>query len=324
MTYLSSLIKTAMHSMLTRRYLLVTLMISLSVLVAIYCIALQVVYSSVEQQIEYRDNLMSETLSRVLTLKIENIISDLKLLSGYGLSTSDDQREFYIEQMQKDVVDVPLYTSIQLFDKHGHVILNAPFTSKRRYIPFPNINYRLSWSKTYFISQLLRLPDGSYTIAVAYPTISSNGSYEGGAIAYINLNVLSQELDDYTIGAQGENLVVDGNGRIIADSSSKEMAASISQTDIGQNLAKYRYGIIRTDLFHNKVVATYRPLDVADFGLIVSEPVVQATAPVAHVAKLLSEGFIIILLLASVLTVVGTTRVVKPILDLTRQADEYR
>lgn len=72
------------------------------------------------------------------------------------------------------------------------------------------------------------------------------------------------------------------------------------------------------------MVVAYRPLPMGQMGLIVGESTQQAATPVLHVRKLLLQGFFAVLLLTLFLTLLGTSRVVKPILGLITQVKEYQ
>ncbi|MEW9033760.1 MAG: PAS domain S-box protein, partial [Planifilum fimeticola] len=150
------------------------------------------------------------------------------------------------------------------------------------------------------------------------------GLYRGGVVAYLNLETLSAYLEEFSIGREGVNIVIDREGNIIGHSNRSDIGKSLIRHPVSQYLRKDRFGLWKGNIADQEMVVAYRPLSMGQMGLIVGESTHQAATPVHHVRKLLLQGFLGVMLLALFLTLVGTSRVVKPVLGLIRQVNEYQ
>ncbi|NGQ94975.1 PAS domain S-box protein [Brevibacillus sp. SYP-B805] len=313
------------QSKITKRYLLLTLVVILFTLTLLYVLTVRVMNASVQEQIEHRDDLIARTLSKRIGFLLEKMVDDMRVASNYLTKTSKEDKAFYLSEMQRLVSRDPLYLFIQAFDQEGRLlerIPNVPFSSPNDIGP---IYTRLSWSKTYYISNMIILPDGRKTIAVAYPSLDGDGRFLGGTIAYLNLNTLSDYLNELRIGQEGINAVIDRDGWVLAHSGYEESTAStIATHPVGEFLRKERYGLWEGELFGQQMIVAYRPLSKGGLGLIVGETQHQSMEPSYHVMSVLLQGFLVVLLIAVGLGLFGTTRIVKPILDLTTQVKEYK
>lgn len=313
-----------LQSTLTKRFLVRTLIIVFLSLSSIYIVTIYVMDSSMQEQIQYRDDLISRTLSKRISFVFTAMENDLRLVSPYVLKDSEQGKTFYSKEMQRMVVHEPLYLFIQAFDEKGNPLTRVPDVKFPKPLNLVDIQYQLSWRKTSYISNMMTLPDGRKTIVIAYPALDENGEYHGGVIGFINLNTLSEYLDDLKIGQKGMNAVTDRDLSIIAHSNENFVSTSLRGNELGEDLQKERYGTWQGYLFHEQMIVAYRPLSVGGLGLIVGEPLMQAMSSARKVTGLLFQGFLFVLLVSMCLSVYGTSRVVKPILELIRQAKEYK
>jgi PAS domain S-box-containing protein len=313
-----------LSSKLTKRYLLITLVVVFFALSSIYWMTIQVMNSSIEEQIEYRDDLIAINIGKRIDSMIKKMINDTRIVSGYILKDSKKDKRFYIAEMERMMAYDPLYLFVQAYDHNGNELLRIPDVPFANTLSFNEIRDRLAWSKTYYISNMITLQDGRKTIAVAYPAIDADGEYQGGIIAYINLNILSDYLNDLQIGDQGINAVINREGFIIGHSNAEFIGVSLTDHVIRNYLYKERYGTWKGEIFGQNMMVSYKPLSLGGLSLIVGEPVQQVMASSRNVKLLLFKGFIIVLFITIALTFMGTSRVVKPILALIRQAKEYK
>ncbi|MBO8162607.1 MAG: PAS domain S-box protein [Brevibacillus sp.] len=309
------------RSRIMKRYLLLTLVVILFTLTSLYYLTIQVLDSSVREQIELRDDLIARTLGKRIGFTITKMLDDMRFASSYVRKVNE--REFYLSEMQGLVARNPLYLSIQAYDKDGSLLVRIPDVTMFDSNEIRRIHDRLSWSKTYYVSDLITLQDGRKTFAVAYSALDENEAFLGAVIAFVNINVLSDYLKELKIGQRGINAVVDREGRLIAVSSRDIEGTSLKNHVLGQYLYKERFGIWEGELFDQRMIVAYRPV-IYGFGLIVGEPITQSLEPAYHVMIVLFQGFLVVLLIAVGLGVYGTARVVKPILELTSQVKEYR
>ncbi|UFJ41735.1 PAS domain S-box protein [Brevibacillus humidisoli] len=315
----------AWQSKITKRYLLLTVVVILIALTMLYMLTVRVMDVSVQEQIEHRDDLIARTLSKRIGFLLEKMIDDMRVASNYIATSSKEDKQFYLSEMQRLVSRDPLYLFIQAFDQDGNVLVQIPDVSFPSPVDMEPIYTRLSWSKTYYTSDMIILPDGRKTIAVAYPSLDRDGRFLGGMIGYLNLNTISDYLRELRIGQEGINAMIDRDGWVLAHSGHPgSIANTIANHPVGQFLRKERYGLWEGELFDQKMIVAYRPLTRGGLGLIVGEPLHQSMEPSYHVMIVLFQGFLVVLLIAIGLSLFGTSRIVKPILDLTTQVKEYK
>ena len=312
------------RSKMTRRYLLITLVALVLALSTIYTITTCLLSSSIRNQIESRDELFTNTLGDHIGFVMQSIVDDMRVESNFLLTSSSQDRSFYNSEMDRVVENNPLYLNVAAFDKQGHQVRSVPISSFSDPAAFAVIQKQLAWSKTSYISEMITCPNGMQTIAVAYPAIDGNGEYQGGVIAYLNLNELSEDLKKSKIGSRGFNALLDRQGTIVANSDARLIGRSLKQHVLGDELYKERYGIWQGQLFNQTMIAGYMPLSIGGFSFIAGEPLDQALAPSQHVTALLFDGFMFVLTLSIGLTILGTSRFVRPIDRLIQQVREYK
>lgn len=312
-----------LQAKITKRYLLITLIVILFTLSSVYLLTIQVLNSSVREQIEQRDDLIARTLSKRIGSIVKKMVDDMRVVSSYVVRTSLEDPLFYVSEMQRMVVQDPLYLYIQVFDKEKKLSVRVPDVPLFNPAEIDQIQNRISWSKTYYISNLINLPDGRKTIAIASPVLHENGEFLGSSIAYINLNTFSEYLRELKIGKEGVNAILDSTGTIIAHSNLDNISVSLKNHPLGSFLYKEKYGLWEGELFGQQMLVAYRPLTAA-LGLIVGEPVQQSLEPSHHVMVVLLQGFLVVLLIAIGLSFYSTGKLVRPVLDLTTQVREYK
>lgn len=316
--------KTIFQSKITKKYLAITLLFTTITLSVIYYITGKVMEESMLEQIEYKNDLMTNTISKKTSFMFDKMVNDIRMISEFALRNSEEDIDLYLNEMDRLVSKNPLYLFIDVFDKDEKVLGTFPNVYHSRALELVNLLDRLKWSKTYYLSNVITLQDGRKTIAIAYPILDKKGSYQGSIVAYVNLNVLSEYYKQEKIGDKGVNFLVDRNGTIIVHTDEDQIGTSMKSHQLVDYLRKYRYGVWKGYLFHKEMLVSYQPIEAGSFGLIVGEPFVQAMEPVRATQILLFKGFVLVLFLALLLTLIGTYRIVKPITALTDQAKQYK
>ncbi|WP_227934827.1 sensor histidine kinase [Alkalihalobacillus deserti] len=312
------------HSKLTKRYLIVSLIASVFSLALVYVITVHVVNTSVREGLGERNQLMAKTLTKQSEIRLQQIISDIKGISPYVLAETESSKKNYLNDMRQLVIKNPLYRSIKVFDKNGKSLASVHGVGFTNTSEFKQILNRLSWSKTYHISNLITLDAQKQVIAVSYPTVDEDGEFIGGVTALINLNTLSNYLNQVKIGDEGINVLVDREGKIIIHSDERYIGQDIEEHVLSTFLKKGRFGDWEGFLFGEKMLLSYRSIPIGGFGIIVGETVEQAIIPVINLQRILMESFLIVLVVTITFTIIGTKRVVKPINDLIKQVKEYK
>lgn len=312
------------QSKLTKRYLLISLLVTFCALGLLYFVTYHVMNASVREEMEYRNQLMAKTIAKKTNYLFTNLINETRLVSGYLLKDLEE-RDDYLAEMEGIISRNPLYLHGKIFDENGVVISSIPNVhiagaSK----DMAEIVERLSWSKTFFISNMITLEDNKKTIAVAYPTIDKDENFKGGAILFINLRVLSQFLNQVKIGEAGINALIDRNGTLISHQNENYLGVSLAGHTVVENLYKSRSGIWEGVLFSKDMIYAYQPIQQGDFGIIVGEPIDQALASTKDVQSLLLKGFFAVLLVTFIFTLIATSSFIKPINKLIKQAKEYK
>lgn len=311
------------QSRLIKQFLAKTLVIVLVVLILIYWLVIHVLESNVEQEVSYRDALLAKTMSKQMETLFNSMMNEIRMVTNYVSTSSQNEHDFFYAEMQRIIINNPLYLYVEAFDKHGHLLTRVPDIELDTTSELKAIQERLSWSKTRYISNLVSV-NQKEAVIISYPALNKHGDYVGGVAAFIKLNALSDFLNDLKVGDEGFLLLVDREGTIIAHSDPSMIGQSLTDHPLYDHIYKERYGIWQGDLFNEKMIVAYRPLPVGGIGLIAGETVNQALAPSNQVKSLLLQGFVIVLLLTVGLVLMGTSKILKPILQLIGQARAYK
>jgi PAS domain S-box-containing protein len=312
------------HSKLTKRYLIVSLIVSVLSLTVIYVITVHVVNTSVREALEERNQLMAKTLTKQSEIILEQMISDIRNISPYVLTENEIDKKNYINDMRQLVIKSPLYISISVFDNAGVKLASVNDGDFTTTSEFEQIFNRINWSKTYHLSNLIKLDSGKQTIAISYPALNEDGDFNGGVTALINLDTLSNYLNQVKIGDDGINILVDRNGKIFIHSDERYIGRDLEEHVLNTLLKKSRIGVWEGFLFGDKMLLAYRPISIGGFGMIVGETLEQALIPVINLQKVLMESFFIVLIVSIIFTIIGIKRVVEPINNLIKQVKEYK
>jgi PAS domain S-box-containing protein len=311
------------HSRLTKRYVITVLVVILFVLTSLYFVAVNVMNKSVRQQMEYRDGLIAKTLGAQIEVILHHAIADMRQVSPVVNELGSRVKSSYETEIETIISQNALYLFIEVYKGHEQM-LRIPDISFSHPVRAERILHRLSWSQTSYISNMITLPDGRKTVAIAYPAFDEQERYAGTIIAYLNLSILSNQLDKFVIGHEGMNAVLDRNGTIIAHTDKQYIGTSIEQHEVGFHLKKERFGLWDGVIFDENMVVSYRPLLLGSMGLIVGETLHQALAPARSVTLLLFQGFIIVAVIALGLAIFSSWRVIRPVMLLIQQVKEYK
>ncbi|WP_100401938.1 PAS domain-containing sensor histidine kinase [Bacillus sp. FJAT-42315] len=311
------------QSKLTKRYVVIVSVVVLFVLTLLYIIADNVMSKSVRLQIEYRDELITKALATQMESVLQNAVSDMRQVSPIVDSSDNSSKHFYQTEIEKVISQDPLYLFVEVYRQNEKQmrIPDIPFSGSIKIDP---VLERLSWSKTNYVSNMMELPDGRKTMAIAYPWLDEQGNFRGAVVGYLNLNILSDYLQKFVIGKDGVNAVIDRNGMIIAHTNKDFIGSSLQSHEVGVRLEKGRFGLWEGNLFNEEMIVSYKPVYLGNIGLIVGEPTKQALSPVRSVTLLLIQGFIIVVLIAMGLAVFSASTVVHPIMLLIKQVQEYK
>lgn len=311
-------------SKISKKYFLISLVVILLTLAGVYGFTVQIMNSSFREQIGLRDELISRSLAKRIDFILRMMINDMRVASIHSLDRQRQGRSIFFEEVQKMLARQPLYLFIQSVSAEGELLSRIPDPRHLEAFPAEQIIDRLSWSKTYFISNMTVLPDGKQTFVVAYPVLDEGGIFKGGVMAFVDLEVLSGYLSESRIGAEGVVALLDREGTIIAHSAESRIGDSLYSHPLARHLQLERYGVWEGTLFDRKMLIAYRPMFYGTFGLFVGESTRQAWAPSDRVMVILVQGFTAVLLVSAGLTLFGTSRLVKPITALIRQTSEYK
>ncbi|MBO0996611.1 PAS domain-containing protein [Bacillus sp. SD075] len=311
------------QSKLMKRYVAIVLVVVLFVLASLYMIAVNVINGSVRSQMEYRDELIAKTLGNQIENVFENSVSDMRQISPIVTNFDNDAENAYRAEMETILSHDPQYLFIEVY-KEDQLALRLPDVPFSYFVENASIIKRLSWSQTSYISNMIELPDGRKTIAIAYPSINEKGEFKGSVVAYLNLQVLSDHLQRFAIGKEGVNAMIDRNGTIIAHTDQSYIGKSIQKHEVGIHLQKEDFDIWNGEIFSKDMVIAYRPILLGDIGLIVGEPIKQALQPARLVKFLLFQGFSIVFIIAIGLAMFSASRVIRPVTTLIKHVQEYK
>jgi len=312
-----------MYSKLMKRNLITSLLLTFLSLALLFLIINFVIYHSVRGEIENRNQLMAKTLGKHTDSVLLNVINDMTIISEYSKRLYDNEDQILMD-MEEIIFRNPLYYHAKIFNEKKEVVANIPN------VDFPDsendellIN-RMSWSKTFYVSDMFSLEDGKKTIAVSYPVFDEEEIYRGGVIGYINLHTLSRFLSQVKIGENGMNVLLDLDGNVIASNKEEYISYNLSDHILGKNLYKDKKGIWNGEIFGNSMTFAYQPIRQGNFGVLVGEPITQAIKPVHQLQKFLLISFFIGLSLTFIFTTFSTMNIIRPITNLTKQAKQYK
>ncbi len=311
------------NTKLTKRYFIVALAIIFSSLLIVWVLADHFSKNALRQEITKRNYLLNKTLS----IRFEQIFTDIEddffIYESY-FKEQANQQYLIKKRMENIVATKPWYLFIQYFDKNGELNERVPqVVLDKQKLNLKSIVERIQWSRTPYVTDILILPDGRKTIGVATPISKTSEEFEGGFIAFLNLEVLSDFLYQSRLGEEGFCFILNRKGNIIAHSEKKYIGENIEESVLSKYLMKGRYGIWEGEIFNNDAIVSYYPISYDTIGLVVGEPIKQAFKPNTQLSSLLLHYFLLILLISIYLVYLGTSRVVKPIIHLTDQAKRY-
>lgn len=311
-------------SKISKKYFLIMLVVIFTTLAAVYGFTVKIMNSSYREQIRYRDELMVRSLTKRIDFIMQVMVNDMRVASLNSLDTGFYGKKRFSAEVQKMLARQPLYLFIQAVTDDGRLISRVPEPRSQAVFSSEEIIERLRWSKTYLVSNLLTLPDGRKTFAVAYPVLDDSGAFHGGVLAFVNLSVLTDVLNESRIGQEGIVALLDSQGSVVAHENSDWIGQSLRSHPLGPLLQLEKFGIWEGNVFGRKMLIAYRPAFLGQFGLVVGESISQAWAPSNRVMWSLAHGFLVVLVVATGITLLGTARVVRPIISLTRQTREYK
>lgn len=311
------------RSKLLKRNLLISLCLTFLALLIVFIVTNYVMYHSIREEIENRNQLMAKTIGKNTDETLLNIINDMTIIAEYTRRLDENPEQILIE-MEQRIFSNPLYYYAKVFDENKKTVTNLPNVHFPETEEDHNIIERMSWSQTFFISNMFILENGQETIAVSYPIFDKKGTYRGGVIGYINLHMLSRYLSQVKIGENGINALIDRNGNVIGSNVENYIGLNLAHHELGENLYKDKRGIWDGEIFDETMLFAYQPTQRGNFGVLVGEPITQAIAPVKQLQNLLMVIFSIGIILTFIFTSIATLNIVKPITNLTKQAREYK
>lgn len=307
-----------------QKYFLLALLAILVTLVSIYGFAAQTMNRSINDQIRYRDALLSRSLSERIDFILQTMVNDMRVASFHSQEQKAHSTAVFVEELQWMLARQPLYLFIQSVSSSGEIVSRIPEPRNRIQLLADEVTDRLKWSKSYYISDMMVLPDGRKTVVVAYPVLDKNSRFLGGVMAFVDLRVLSGYLSEAQIGSEGLVALVDQGGTIVAGNGNVRIGTVIKEHELGRLLALERSGVWEGDLFERRMLITYRPIPFGSFGLLVGESVKQANLPSSKFMMVLKKGFLLIFVVVAGLIFFATARVVRPISGLIEQINEYK
>jgi PAS domain S-box-containing protein len=312
------------HSRLTKRYVITVIIVVLFVLTSLYFVTVNILNTSVRAQMEYRDELIASTLGKQIEIIIQNVTGNMRQVSPIvELADINNDNNPYKREVETILGEDSLYLFFESYQENK-LQFRIPEVQLTNTDHVRSILERMSWSKTRYISNMIELPDGRKTIAVAYPSLDDQGNYLGSVIAYLNLNILSDHLQKFAIGKEGINAIVDRNDTIIAHTNKQYIGKKVIEKEVLENIEKERMDIWNGTLFNEEMVISNRPILLGKMSLLVGETVEQALTPARPVTELLIKGFLFVLFISLLLAVFSASRVVRPVMALIKQVQEYR
>jgi serine phosphatase RsbU (regulator of sigma subunit) len=191
--------------------------------------------------------------------------------------------------------------------------------------------YRLLEPSSVFLSDIVEdRRDGSLSVVMSVPVVGENNEMVGVLVGMFRLgapttSAFYASIVRLRLGQSGTTYVVDGNGRVLYDSSYSEIGEPLSIPDLPVSALRGEVGAVRTrDVEGNEVVAAFAPVPGSQWVLITEDDWDTLFGSVRQYARLLA----LVLGLGMILPTLGVTMLIRQrhmaALDMEKNAHEDR
>ncbi len=323
------------------RSLTLTLTISLAIFSIVTVTILQSVSSilnqrTVNDEIISRQQASAQEAGKTVTSSIEEKFKILETAIEFGeLGTANaEARQTILDNL---VAIEPSFRQLVLLDSQGKPLsnlsrlslsLSSQFVAQLQGNLLAQTKAGTRYISPVYIDELSSEPQ----VAMAIPSQSVYGEFEGALVAEVNLKFMWDLVDQLKVGNTGYAYVVDDQGRLIAFRDTarvlsgenvrqfpevkKFLADPYTPADPIRNLEVY------SGLSGEKVVGTYLPLGTPPWAVVVEIPQTEAYQAFRIQEIFTTLTAILLIILAIVLGRYMARRIAAPLIDLSAVASE--
>ena len=312
---------------------IVTIAISLLITVNIFLVAgmrTQQTALTAEQQLIAQQ--ASKTVASYIQDKVSKLETAVEVLNPVTASP----------ETQKNIVQSllgldPAFSQVSLLDSGGRqlsqisrntVSLSAQFTSQLKGDLVSQTLKGQSFIGSVYIDNSTSEP----LVAIAIPVKSDLGDIQGALVTEVDLKFMWDLVDRIAVGQTGYAYVVDSQGRLLAFHDTGRVLKGESERNIGEvnefvsnpgasaditpNVSTY------TGLTGKRVVGTYIPIGTPQWAVVIEQPWAEAYQPLITLVIWGTVLFVIMLVMAGVVSIPVSRQLAAPLVALSSVATE--
>jgi PAS domain S-box-containing protein len=311
------------HMKMTRKFLLVFVLILILPTVAIHQGIVQ--YSEQVMQLNIIENneIMAELIVNRMNSEMNDVVSQLQLVAGLS-----DQHELNLPAMyargKQAISKSTIIQSIYFLDTQRRMKFEAPFHPEIQDVVYDYRKFdHVKWSYTYVVSGLVSNVRSEKSVTVAIPVFYDNREFLGVLVAELSRNFLSNILRSTSETREGFSFMIDNEGKVIASTHDEDWNLDFSEEPIVQLLLKGDSGSVQEAYRGTRSVMTYQTMR-ENWGLALGVPEKFAFRSVQTLSKALTYSYLGFFTLIICLILVGGRQIIVPILKLTKFAQRIQ
>jgi len=308
---------------MTRKFLLVFVLILLLPIVAIHQGIVRYSEEVMEANIIENNEIMAELIVNRMNSEMNDVVSQLQLVAGLS-----DQHELSLPTMyaraKQAISKSTIIQSIYFLDSDRRMQFEAPFRPEifDTAYDYPKFEH-VKWSYTYVVTGLVSNVRSEKTVTVAIPVFYDDRRFLGVLVAELSRNFLSNILRSTSETREGFSFIIDEEGKVIASTSDADWNLDFSGEPIVRLLMKGDSGSVQEAYRGSPSVMTYQTMR-ENWGLALGVPEKFAFSSVQTLSKALTYSFLGIFALIVCLVVVGGRQILVPILKVTKFAQRIQ
>jgi sensor domain CHASE-containing protein len=223
---------------ITRKYLLVFVLILIFPTVAIHQGIVRYAEKVMQRNIIENNEIMAELIINRMNSELSDVVSELMLIAGQSDLHNPDLPTMYARAKQA-ISKSTVIQSIYYLDADRNMKFEAPFRPKLEGIryDYPKFEH-VRWSYTYVVSGLVSNMQSEKSVTVAIPVFYDDRVFHGVLVAELSRNFLSNMLRSTSETREGFSFIVDDAGQVIASTVDEEWDRDYSGEPIVRRLLK--------------------------------------------------------------------------------------
>ncbi|MEH7748715.1 ATP-binding protein [Neobacillus drentensis] len=318
-------IRGILHSIsksITKKYLIWFSIILIIPILIIFQIIIGYANWLIEEDILKKNMLSTDALAERINSELSDVVLQLQLIAGNDEESEISNSKMY-NRAERIISRSAIVQSIYFIDKSHQVLFEAPFSPnlKSQYYFYPEFN-KTRVSNNYVVSNMVKNFHGKKVVIVSVPVIDGKKGLKGVLVAEISREYLSSIIKGISTTRSGFSFILDKNGYVISSTNVRDIGKNFSVHPAALRLSKGLSGFIREDISGETSILSYKAL-WDQWGLVLGVPEKVAFQPIFKLSIALTLSFIGILTLSIFLIVLGTKKLLTPIVRLTQLASHF-